>query len=274
MKTAQLMEMRGISADFEGCEIRVAAALAGDKDLYLAEAGPFCWKCDTDTVPGGECSCGYKDGKLAGHTGLHWRTAHAAHGKEATKEHRYQAKRGTFTKLFGGGPDTAAAQVYCDVRDMKRVFDAFDAKAPVFTGWDQWMRDAYKAGSAVWRDYATGENHHVPVEGSNRMVYWTYSGRPVYITNGQHAAGNGAIQGTARELLVDGTLAWRTTRWGKLPLLPIHDELICIVPAEEAKPAGETLGRCMETDVLSSPGFPVHIGADVDEPWTSWPDSS
>jgi DNA polymerase I-like protein with 3'-5' exonuclease and polymerase domains len=114
----------------------------------------------------------------------------------------------------------------------------------------------------------------VPIDGRNRMIYWSYSGRPIYITNGAHAAGNGAIQGTARELLVDGTLNWRKTPWGRLPLLPVHDQLLGMVPAAEAEEATSVLAQCMDTYVLSSPGFEVHIGADVDRPFRSWPDSS
>lgn len=266
--------MNGVSADFEGCEIRVGAALSGDRALYEAEAGPFCWKCERDSRIGDECSCGYKDGKLAAHQGLHWRTAHSGFGKGATKEHRYQAKRGTFTKLFGGGPDTAAAQVYCEVGVMRTLFAAFDSDSPAYAAWDAEMREAYYAGSRVWRDYATGIQHIESIPGKNRMIYQTYSGRPIYITNGGHAATNGAIQGTARELLVDGTLAWRQSRWGRLPLLPVHDQIVAMVPADEAEAATITLAEAMETDVLSSPGFTVHIGADVDKPFVNWPDSS
>jgi DNA polymerase I-like protein with 3'-5' exonuclease and polymerase domains len=260
---AQACEMRGISADFEGCEIRVAAALSGDAGLYEAEVSTFCYYCREDP-----CGCGKR------HLGLHWRTAHGAHKQDATKEHRYMAKRGTFTRLFGGGPETAADQVGAEVKDMQAIFAAFDENAPEFTAWDKWMRQCYKEGSMVWRDYATGTNYSQPIDGVNRMIYQTYSGRPVYIANGAHAAGNGAIQGTARELLVDGTLRWRRTRWGHLPLLPVHDQIIAFVPGHEAREATAALAGAMETTVLSSPGFEIRIGADVDEPFVSWPDSS
>jgi hypothetical protein len=176
--------------------------------------------------------------------------------------------------LFGGGPETAAAQIYADVASVRKIFSAFEEIAPVHASWDRQMREWYRAGSLVWRDYATGENHAEPVPGSNRMVYRTYSGRNVYIANGEHAAGNGAIQGTARELLVDGVLNWRRTRWGNLALLPVHDEVLTFVPAAEAREASQVLARCMETRVLSSPGFEVFIGADTDEPFDAWKDSS
>lgn len=261
--TAQVYKLKGISADFQGCEIRVGAALSGDAGLYEAEVSTLCYYCEENP-----CGCGKE------HLGLHWRTAHAANGQAATKEHRYMAKRGTFTRLFGGGPETAADQVGCEVADMQKTFEAFNAQAPVFTAWDNQMRDWYKAGSMVWRDYQTGENHAVPIEGSQRMIYRAYSGRNIYINNGQHAAGNGAIQGTARELIVDGTLLWRRTKWGHLPILPVHDQLLGFVPEHEAEEASQVLARCMETRVLSSPGFEVFIGADIDKPFYAWQDSS
>lgn len=265
-------ELRGISADFEGCEIRVAAALSGDRALLEAETAGKCYACATyggqNPDGSGSCDCG-KD-----HTGLHWMAAHTAFGADATKEHRYWCKRGIFCKLFGGGPETAASQVYCDPQDMRKVFGAFEDIAAVYTSWDRWLRQCYREGSMVWRDYATGQNYSQPIDGKHRMIYRAYSRRNIYISNGEHAAGNGAIQGTARELLVDGTLNWRKTRWGKLPLLPVHDQIIAFVPAAEAADATRKLAECMATSVLSSPGFEVRIGAEVDEPFVSWPDSS
>lgn len=272
-----LTEMRGISADFEGCEIRVAAALSGDYGLYQAETSNQCRKCNEFVYEedGQFCACGVNEkGESKAHLGLHWLTAHTAHGEGATKEHRYQAKRGTFTRLFGGGPNTAADQVGCDVELMYKVWDAFNSVAPDYTAWDHWLRDCFDQGTAMWRDYRTGVNYSQDIDGSRHLVYRTYSGRNVYVTNGAHAAGNGAIQGTARELLVDGLIRWSRTRWGKLPLLPVHDQIIVLVPESEAKEATAELARCMSTDILSSPGFPVHIGVDTDEPFVNWPDSS
>lgn len=261
---------RGISADFAGCEIIVAAALSGDKQLYEAETGPRCHRCGEDSVDGSACLCG--PGKA--HQGLHWLTAHTARGVDATKEDRYNAKRGTFTRLFGGGPSTAADQVGTEVRVMEELFEAFDVVAPAYTAWDQWLRNCFDVGSLVWRDYDTGTNYSQDIPGSRHLVYRAYSGRQIYVTRGAHAAGNGAIQGTARELLVDGLLLWEHTVWGQLPVLPVHDQVICMVEELAADEATRVLAECMTTDVLSSPGFPVHVGVDVDKPFVSWPDSS
>jgi DNA polymerase I-like protein with 3'-5' exonuclease and polymerase domains len=251
------------NADFQGCEIMVAAGLSGDGQLLEAEVSPRCYACDRNP-----CECG------EGHTGLHWLAAHEVFGRHATKEHRYMCKRGIFCKLFGGGAETAAAQVYCDLLPMQKIFAAFEELAPAYTAWDKWLRKCYYEGATVWRDYEKGENFSQPLEGKRRGVYRTYSGRNIYV-NAPHAFGNYAIQGTARELLVDGVIRWSSSPWGDLPLLPIHDELLLWVPEQDFAAATAELRRCMETDVLSSPGFRVHIGADAEmTPRTFWPDSS
>ena len=267
------MSMMGVDADFKGCEILVAAALSGDRDLYEAETSPWCLKCQRDSTMEDPCACGVKDGELKSHTGLHWRVAHEAFGPDATKENRYLCKPGVFTRFFGGGPQTAADQVGCDLGTMERVFEALSAVAPTYTAWDKWLRSCYYEGMRVWRDYETGENFSQKLDGKRRGIYKTYSGRNIYI-NAPHAFGNYAIQGTARELLVDGVIRWSGTRWGNLPLLPIHDELLLWVPEAEALEARSALVACMQTDVLSSPGFRVHIGADPSELFKAWPDSS
>ena len=262
--------MLGISADFSGCEIRVAAALSGDRGLLEAETSALCHKCDRDTFVTDPCSCGVKEEngelKVAGHVGLHWLAAHLTFGKDAVKEHRYQCKAVIFRKLFGGKPDSDVAQ---------RIAHVFDNEiAPTYAAWDKWLRQCYYDGSMVWRDYRTGTNFSTPIEGRRRLVYESYSGRRIYVSKGAHAAGNGAIQGTARELLVDGTLKWSQGPWGQVPVLPVHDQLIGFVPGKDAVKATGFLKECMETRVLSSPGFEVYIGVDTDPPFLSWPDSS
>jgi hypothetical protein len=78
-----------------------------------------------------------------------------------------------------------------------------------------------------------------------------------------------AIQGTARELLVDALVKWRDTRWGNCTLLPVHDELDIFVPAEDAEEATCELVRCTEMDL-----FGVNIVADPSPPAFAWADSA
>lgn len=234
--------MIGISADFSGVEIRVGAALSGDQALLAAELSTRCQACGCD--PCDMAACG-KDQK-----GLHWMAARLAFGPDATKEDRYNSKRLIFSKMFGGGPESGARQVGVSQQDAVAVHRAFESIAPVFTAWDGEMRAWVKAGNRGYQAY------------SGRTIWLPPRHRP-------HAAGNYAIQGTAREFLVDGCLGWGQTRWGHLPLLPIHDEVFTFVDEADAAEASATLVECMRSELYGVP-----IVAKASEPFYAWPDSS
>jgi DNA polymerase-1 len=239
--------MAGLSADFQGAEIRVGAALSGDMQLLAAELSTRCQACGMD--PCDLASCG-KDQK-----GLHWMAARMAFGPDATKEDRYNCKRIIFSKMFGGGPESGARQVGISVEAGVAIHRAFEAIAPRFAQWDQEMRAWVKAGNRGYQSY------------SGRTIWLPPRHRP-------HAAGNYAIQGTARELLVDGCLRWGQTRWGHLPLLPIHDELLTMhIPEAEVTEARVSLIECMRNQRFYEI-YGVPIDADCGEPFRSWPDSS
>ena len=230
--------MAGISADFSGVEVRVGAALSGDRNLLEAEMSTRCLACGGDP-----CGCGKNQ------TGLHWMAARLAFGPDATKEDRYNSKRIIFSKMFGGGPKTGAAQVGVPYEAGLAVHRAFEQIAPQFAAWDRQMRAYADAGN---------------------RGYQAYSGRIIWLPRHRsHAAGNYAIQGSARELLVDGALRWHRTRWGRYPLLPIHDELLTWVPASEAAEALEVLKACMAGELHGVP-----IAAEGTGPFPAWPDSS
>ena len=228
--------MLGISADFAGVEIRVAAALSGDMGLLAAELD------------------GQDHEACADHRhGLHWMAAKMAWGEGATKENRYAAKRIIFSKLFGGSAKAGSRQTGVPYEAALAVHRAFEQIAPGYAEWDRRMRAYADAGN---------------------RAFTAYSGRTIWLPKGRsHAAGNYAIQGSARELLVDGTLAWDRTRWGNLPLLPIHDELLTFVPEDEAAEAREALKACMRNQRFYEM-FGVPIEAAADEPFRAWPDSS
>lgn len=223
---------RGISADFSSVEIRVAAALSGDESMkHLIAMG--------DAHP-----------DMKKEYDFHWRTAITCYGPEATKENRYNSKRINFAKMYGSGKKSAAGQVGIPVREVSKAFDAFSEIAPGYEDWDNRMREYVRAGG---------------------KSYTTYSGREVWLTGkGEHAAGNAAIQGTARELLVDAVLRWRAGPWGDALIVPIHDEIVCFdIPARQAEDALAFLVQCMETELNG-----VQIAAEPSDPWTAWPDAS
>lgn len=250
------------NADFQGCEIRTGAALSGDKDLLEAETSPNCWLCDSDS-----CNCEKP------HTGLHWMAAHLTFGKGATKENRYKSKSTIFEKLFGARPHDEISE---------KIANVFDTQiAPEYAEWDKWLRDCYYRGRMVYRDYSTGENYSVDIPDRQKyMIYQAFDGRNIYSTKGAHAAGNSAIQGTARELLVIALIYFYNEcqshpEWGVKSIIPIHDEILGFCREEYFYEVTEALKRAMTRRDLSVPGFDVVIECDAEtEPLTYWADSS
>lgn len=220
-----------ISADFSGVELRGAAALSQDPQMMHAireeDAGRF--------------------------DGFHWQVARAAFGPQATKEHRYIAKRGCFGTFYGGGAAGLAKQVGVPESEMRIIIDSLKSVAPTFFVWADQMRSAVRQG---------------------RTQFPTYSGRIIHMPAATpHKAPAYAIQGTCRELLVDGFIRFRETQWGDATILPVHDEIIAMVPIEDAVPATEALVECMRSQL-----YGVEIIADPGprEEWGSvfWRDST
>ena len=210
-----------ISADFANVELRVAAALSQDAGLMqlLAEGVDF-----------------------------HWMVARQAFGPDATKAHRYIAKRGVFGRIYGGGVPTLARQMGVTEAVAQQVVDALDALTPGLTEWSRLIREGVKSG---------------------RTQFPTYAGRVVHLTGDfPHKAPNYCIQGTARELLVDALLRWSQTAWGDAVLLPVHDELVVMVPEADAEAATAALVQCMTTEL-----YGVSILAEASDPTYSWSDS-
>jgi len=101
------------------------------------------------------------------------------------------------------------------------------------------------------------------------VVMPTYAGRVIHlIRDYPHKAPNYAIQGTARELLVDAIERWEQTRWAGSVVLPVHDEVLAMVPEAEAEVATAELVRCMTTDL-----YGVAIVAEASAPAFAWADA-
>ncbi|MFI7678546.1 DNA polymerase [Actinophytocola sp. NPDC049390] len=180
--------------------------------------------------------------------GLHWAIAREVWGPEATKADRYRAKRIVFGRLYGGGVPTLAKQAGVSESVAASAVDVIDALTPQLAAWSEQTRREIRAGQTQFRSYS-GRVIHLPREFP-------------------HKGPNFKIQGTARELLVDVFPRWRDTQWGDCTLLPIHDELIAMVPEDEAEEATATLVRCMEAEL-----FGVRIVVESDPPSFAWQDA-
>ncbi len=180
---------------------------------------------------------------------LHAEIAKLVWGPGFTKSNRYMAKRKVFGRIYGQGEEGMAKTDGAGLDVARNVISAMDAMTPGLTEWSRMVRGGVEAG---------------------RTQYPTYAGRVIHMPKGApHAGPNYAIQGTARELLIDALLRWEQTPWGHCPLMPVHDEILAMVPADQAVEATEALKACMATELYGVP-----IVAAADEPSFEWKDSA
>jgi DNA polymerase I-like protein with 3'-5' exonuclease and polymerase domains len=180
---------------------------------------------------------------------IHREIAQIVWGPGAGKAERYQAKRKVFGRLYGSGLNglmTATPPVSEGI--ARSIISAMDQMTPGLTEWSRQIADAIEAG---------------------RTQFPAYSGRTIYLpTDRPYAGPNYCIQGTARELLIDALLRLKATRWGNATLLPVHDELVLMVPQDEADDATAALAEAMTSELHG-----VQIIAETSQPSFHWEDS-
>lgn len=189
------------------------------------------------------------EGKSADKTDLHWIVAKQVFGEDATKSDRYTVKPGVYGRFYGAGVTTLADQMGCAEEIAGAVVDTLDALTPEYTRWATKLRDRVKNGGTTYELY-NGVQLQLP------QLF-------------PHKAPNYVIQRTAREILVDALLRWRGTKWGNTVILPIHDEILAMVLAEEAIAATTALIECMTTELHGVP-----ITASANEPSFAWQDAA
>lgn len=180
---------------------------------------------------------------------VHREIAQIVWGPQAGKAERYQAKRKVFGRIYGSGINglvTSDPPVSPEI--ARAIVDAMDHMTPGLTAWSRQVADGVESGRTQFR---------------------THSGRIVYMPSDRpYAAPNYCIQGTARELLIDALVRFEKTRWGGAVLLPVHDEVVAMVPEDEAAEATSALVECMATELHG-----VQIVAEPSEPSYAWKDS-
>lgn len=186
---------------------------------------------------------------LAADIDLHWTVARQAYGPDATKEDRYVTKRGVFQWLYGGSTAGVARTLAISEHEAGAIVDSLGAIAPGLVQWVAGFKQAVQRGVRTFE---------------------TYSGRVVHLDPRlPHKAFNYAVQGSARELLVDTLMLWRDTPWANCRLMPVHDEVLVFVPEADAEAATAALVACMESALYGVP-----IKAEASEPSFYWKDAS
>lgn len=180
---------------------------------------------------------------------IHREIAQIVWGPTAGKAERYQAKRKVFGRIYGSGINgLVTADPPVSEAIARSIVSAMDHMTPGLTHWSKQVADGVDSG---------------------RTQFKTHSGRIVHMPAGRgYAAGNYCIQGEARELLIDGLMRWQRTRWGNSILFPVHDELVVMVPEDDAEEATATLEEVMANELAG-----VRILAEASQPAFAWQDS-
>ncbi|WAL73130.1 DNA polymerase [Kitasatospora sp. YST-16] len=202
-----------VSTDFAAIEMRVLAGLAGIK--RMAE--------------------GFRAGE-----DIHWFTARLIKGEDATEKDRKVFKGAGFSKVYGGGPATAARQTGATEEAMRRAFAEYDRLYPeIRRASNRWQREA----------------------AAHRMIFISATGRRLPLDRDRaYAVVNYACQSAARDCLGQAMLNMDDA--GLLPYLrlPIHDEVLASVPAKEAEEVAREITRCMTFDFY---GVPIIAEAEI-----------
>lgn len=184
---------------------------------------------------------------------IHMDIAKIVWGESAGKTERYRAKPMVFGRLYGSGAAGMARQNGVSEGVASQVIAAMDALMPGLSTWSAGLSSGVRYRSS--------------------LTFPTYSGRLVHFDKqAPHKAANYAIQGTARELLIDALMRWSGTSWGTATLFPVHDELVVMVPEDQATEATAVLAEAMAGRL----GHPTEIPilAEASEPSYAWKDAA
>lgn len=169
--------------------------------------------------------------------------------KAEAKRNRYTVKPMVFGDMYGAAVGTMAVQGGTSDQVAQMVKDAISTLAPQYRSWAETVKAGVRRG---------------------QTEFPAYSGRVIHLDRRQpHKAPNYEIQGTARELLCDALIRWNRTRWAGCITVPVHDEILAMVPEDEAEGATAALVECMRTSLY---GVPIEVEAS--KPSYFWADAS
>ena len=215
-----------VSADYSQFELRLAAVLAGDKQMIDDVNG------DID---------------------IHAKTAADVRGidlKDVTKEMRRDAKVINFGVLYGMGPHALAQNTGMTFAEAKQYIDQyFELRKDVRNYIDNTIEKAEHEGY-VQTFY--GRRRPTPdLKSSNFMVREA----------AKRAAANMPIQGTEADLMKLAMIQV-DEKMGKLgtQVLQIHDSILVECPKENAEKVGKILKEIMEA---IAPDLPIKLKVDV-----------
>ena len=199
------------SVDYQTQELRVLAALSGDKTMIQA----------------------FKDG-----ADLHQMTADASAVK------RKVGKMANFLTVYGGGASTLSTQAHIDFPTAKRVLDGFAKTYPGVAKFSK--RLSATAGKQGFITTPTGRR--LPVDSAR-----------------SYSALNYMVQSSSRDVTCRALVRLHEAGFTPYLRLPIHDEVVASLPAEQAEWGSREIARLMAEEM-----GPVMIGTDPEVGKRSW----
>ncbi|CAM5363317.1 hypothetical protein GCM10010329_84970 [Streptomyces spiroverticillatus] len=176
---------------------------------------------------------------------LHAFTARMVWGPDFTPRHRKVSKGISFGKVYGGGLDVIVRQTGAPEAEVRSALAAYDRVYPEI-----------KRAASRWQRQAV----------ANGMVYVSPVGRRLPLDRDRtYAVTNYACQSTARDVLGQALLNMEAAGLLEYMRLPIHDEILMSVPAEDAADVARETERCM-----TFPLFGVPIAAEAEVGGRSW----
>jgi DNA polymerase-1 len=221
-----------ISADYSQFELRLAAILAGDKEMI---------------------------NDFNGNVDIHTKTASEVYGipmDDVTKAQRRDAKVINFGILYGMSPHGLSAATGMNLFEAKKFIDRyFELRSPIRTYIDDTLARARSDG---YVETYFGRRRPTPdIQSSNYMVR----------AGAERAAANMPIQGTEADLMKLAMIEvdQKLNGMGK-QILQIHDSILIEAPIENADKIAELLRSVME-GIAPALGIKLKVDVTIGEHW-------
>jgi DNA polymerase-1 len=215
-----------LSADYSQIELRIVAAISGDKNMCKA----------------------FKDG-----TDIHTATAARVYNipeKEVTKEMRYKAKSVNFGIIYGQGAFGLADNLGISRTEAKEIIDNYKKEFP---GIQKYMDDTI--------NFARENGYVETLMGRKRWLRDINSANFTVRGFAERNAINSPIQGTAADMIKLAMqkvhTAMKKEKMQSKMLLQVHDELVFDALKSEAKELKPLIVECMQSAMLLPHKVPV-----------------
>jgi DNA polymerase-1 len=215
-----------ISADYSQIELRIVAAISGDKNM-----------CDA-----------FKKG-----TDIHTATAAKVYNvdeKDVTKEMRYKAKSVNFGIIYGQGAFGLADNLGISRAEAKQIIDNYKAQFP---GIQKYMDDTI--------NFAREHGYVQTLMGRKRWLRDINSSNFTVRGFAERNAINSPIQGTAADMIklamIKTHAAMKQAGLKSKMIMQVHDELVFDAEKNEAKELKPLIIECMQSAMILPNKVPV-----------------